>query len=80
MVFGEWFMTFGDYFGIFITVVLVGGFLWALADLLLRIHRQPKKSGPVDLTRLSSYPFVPEMVETKDQKAHPYPRELYRYK
>ena len=73
-------MTFLDYFGMFISVVLVGGFLWALVDLLVRIHRQPKKAGPVDLTRLSSYPFVPEMAEVKDPQVHPHPRELYRYK
>lgn len=73
-------MTFLDYFGILITVVLAGGMIWAVVDLMVKIHRQPKKSGPVDLTRLSPYPFVPELVDTKDPKAHSYPRELYRYK
>jgi hypothetical protein len=71
-------MSFLDYFGIFVSAVLVGGLLWALVDLLWKIHRQPKKEGPVDLTRLSSYPFVPEMVETEDPQVRPYPRELYR--
>jgi hypothetical protein len=55
-------MAFLDYFGIFISVVLVGGLLWALVDLLWKIHRQPKKEGPIDLTRLSielrSDPFI----------------------
>ena len=71
-------MAFVDYFGIFISVLLVGGLLWALIDLLWKIHRQPKKEGPVDLTRLSSYPFVPEMVKTEDPQARPYLREMYR--
>ena len=75
---GVWVMTFLDYLGTFISVFLVGGLLWALTDLLLKIHRQPKKPGPVDLTRLSSYPLVPEMVKTEDPHAGPYPKKLYR--
>ena len=34
-----------DVVGSVITWVLLGGFLWALGDLLVRIHRQPKQAS-----------------------------------
>jgi hypothetical protein len=64
-------MTLVDYLGIFISVVLVGGLIWALVDLLIKIARRPKGTGPTDLTALSPYPLVPETIRSeKDRKKH----------
>ena len=38
--------------------LLIAGFGWALMDLLIRIHKQPKR--PLSILRMSSYPFVPD--------------------
>lgn len=62
-------MALVDFFGILLSLVLVGGFLWALVDLLVRIVRQPKRSEPTDLTALSPYPLVPEMIKSEEDRA-----------
>ena len=38
--------------------VLIAAFVWALVDMLIRIHKQPKRS--LSVLRLTSYPFVPD--------------------
>ena len=38
--------------------LLMAGFGWALIDMLIKIHKQPKR--PLSTLRLSSYPFVPD--------------------
>ncbi|MCK5645714.1 MAG: hypothetical protein KAH97_02980 [Anaerolineales bacterium] len=73
-------MSLVDGFGIFLSAVMAGGFLWALVDLLVKIRRQPKKTGPIDLTRLSSYPLVPEMIKQEKPRKRSYPKELIEYK
>lgn len=62
-------MTLVDTFGILLSFILVGGFLWALVDLLVKIVRQPKRSEPTDLTALSPYPLVPEMIKHEEDRA-----------
>ena len=44
--------------GFTIYALLISGFGWALMDLLIRIHKQPKR--PLSLLRMTSYPFVPD--------------------
>ncbi|MCH8093729.1 MAG: hypothetical protein IH953_03965 [Chloroflexi bacterium] len=44
--------------GIAFYALLLAGFGWALVDLLIRIHKQPKRS--LSVLRLTSYPFVPD--------------------
>ena len=44
--------------GIALSALLIAGFGWALIDLLIRIHKQPKR--PLSLLRMTSYPFVPD--------------------
>ena len=61
-------MTLVDYFGILLSVVLVGRIVCALADLLIKIVRSPKKEEPTDWTALSPYPFVPEMIKTEEDR------------
>lgn len=57
-----------DVLGNAIVGLLLAGFGWALIDLLIKIHRQPKRK--LDLLRLTSYPFVPddELLEEMRQK------------
>ncbi len=38
--------------------LLIAGFSWALIDLLIRIHKEPKR--PLNILRMTSYPFVPD--------------------
>jgi hypothetical protein len=47
-----------DVLGQAIAGLLLAGFVWALIDLLVKIHRQPKRK--FDFLRLTSYPFVPD--------------------
>ena len=44
--------------GIAFYVLLMAGFGWAMIDLLVNIHKQPKR--PLKVLRMSSYPFVPD--------------------
>ena len=44
--------------GITFSALLIAGFGWALIDLLIKIHKQPKR--PISMLRLTSYPFVPD--------------------
>jgi hypothetical protein len=47
-----------DILGPAVSGLLLAGFAWALIDLLIKIHRQPKRK--FDFLRLTSYPFVPD--------------------
>jgi hypothetical protein len=44
--------------GMTISALLLAGFSWAMIDLLIKIHKQPKR--PLSVLRVSSYPFVPD--------------------
>ena len=44
--------------GITFYALLIAGFGWAAIDLLVNIHKQPKR--PLKVLRMSSYPFVPD--------------------
>jgi hypothetical protein len=44
--------------GIAFYAILIAGFGWAMIDLLVNIHKQPKR--PLKVLRMSSYPFVPD--------------------
>ncbi len=44
--------------GIAFYALLIAGFGWAAIDLLINIHKQPKR--PLKVLRMSSYPFVPD--------------------
>ncbi len=44
--------------GIAFNALLIAGFGWALIDMLIKIHKQPKRS--LSVLRMSSYPFVPD--------------------
>jgi hypothetical protein len=44
--------------GIAFYALLIAGFGWAMIDLLVNIHKQPKR--PLSVLRMSSYPFVPD--------------------
>lgn len=54
--------------GVTIYTLLIAGFGWALIDLLIRIHKQPKR--PLSMLRMTSYPFVPddEILEAMREK------------
>jgi len=54
--------------GIAVYSILIAGFGWAMVDLLIRIHKQPKR--PLSLLRMTSYPFVPddEILEAMRQE------------
>jgi hypothetical protein len=60
-------MSIVEVFGMLMTAVLVLGLIWSLVDLLVKIHRQPKKKEPADLTALSPYPLVPEPIRRNDR-------------
>ncbi len=47
-----------DLLGFAIVALLLGGHLWGLIDLIVRIQKQPR--GPINVLRLSPYPFVPD--------------------
>lgn len=51
-------MGLADILGIAVYGVLIAGFGWALIDLFIKIHKQPKR--PLNMLRMSSYPFVPD--------------------
>ncbi len=44
--------------GVTVYALLIASFGWALIDLLIQIHKQPRR--PLSTLRLSSYPFVPD--------------------
>ena len=44
--------------GIAFYALLMAGFGWAMIDMFIRIHKQPKR--PLKVLRMSSYPFVPD--------------------
>ncbi len=44
--------------GYAVYAILIAGFGWALVDLLAQIHKQPKR--PLNMLRMTSYPFVPD--------------------
>jgi hypothetical protein len=48
----------GEVLGYLLSAFLLGGFGWALIDLFVKIRRQPKR--PLDMLRMTSYPFVPD--------------------
>ena len=57
--------------GIAFSALLMAGFGWALVDLLIKIHKQPKR--PLSMLRMTSYPFVPddEILEAmREKKEH----------
>ena len=47
-----------DILGVAVYGFLIVGFSWALVDLLIKIHKQPKR--PLKMLRMTSYPFVPD--------------------
>jgi hypothetical protein len=51
-------MSISDFFGYAIVTLLLGGHLWGLVDLFAKIQKQPRR--PINLLRLSPYPFVPD--------------------
>ncbi len=54
-----------------IYALLIAGFGWALVDLLIRIHKQPKR--PLNLLRMTPYPFVPDdetLQATREKQEH----------
>jgi len=51
-------MTISDLLGYAFIALLLGGLLWGLVDLIVRIHKQPRR--PINVLRMSSYPFVPD--------------------
>lgn len=52
-------MVAGELFGAAVVGMLAIGCIWALVDLLVRIHRLPKKGDSASWWVLSPYPFVP---------------------
>ena len=60
-----------DILGIALSGFLLAGIGWALVDLLLKIHRQPKR--PLNMLRMTSYPFVPddEVLEKMREEKEP---------
>ena len=44
--------------GIAFYALLMAGFGWAMIDMMIKIHKQPKR--PLSVLRMSSYPFVPD--------------------
>ncbi len=59
-------MIVADALGVLVGAMLIIGFGWAILDLLIKILRQPKREGPIDLCSLSPYPLVPEPVKTSE--------------
>jgi hypothetical protein len=57
-------MTAAEFIGNVIGAVLIGGFSYALFDLLKMIVKQPKQ--PFNALKLSSYPLVPDDEEVDD--------------
>jgi hypothetical protein len=67
--------------GVAVYALLIAGFGWALIDLLINIHKQPKR--PLSILRMTSYPFVPddetleamrkEQEDKGPRKLHPVP-------
>ncbi|MGH2621961.1 MAG: hypothetical protein ACRDHG_15525 [Anaerolineales bacterium] len=51
-------MTFTDLLGYGLVTLLLVGHLWGLVDLFARIQKQPRR--PINVLRLSPYPFVPD--------------------
>lgn len=51
-------MVWGDVMGYSLCAFLLGGMAWALVDLFAKIRKQPKR--PLDVLRMTSYPFVPD--------------------
>ena len=51
-------MTIYDLLGFTFVALLLGGHLWGLVDLSAKIRKQPRK--PINVLRLSPYPFVPD--------------------
>ena len=51
-------MTWGDVAGYSLCAFLLAGLVWALVDLFAKIRRQSKR--PLDMLRMTSYPFVPD--------------------
>ncbi|GMR09203.1 MAG: hypothetical protein BMS9Abin28_0021 [Anaerolineae bacterium] len=51
--------------------LLIAGFVWGLVDMLVQIHKQPKR--PLSVLRLTSYPFVPddETLQVMREKQRP---------
>lgn len=70
-------MAWGDVLGYSLCAFLLGGLTWALVDLLTKIRRQPKR--PLDMLRMTSYPFVPDdeiLHAALEPEAAPAPRGL----
>ncbi len=51
--------------------ILIAGFGWGLVDMLIKIHKQPRR--PLSILRMSSYPFVPddETLQAMREKQRP---------
>lgn len=64
-------MTIGDVLGYALIALLLGGFAWALIDLLVKIAKKPKSKKPFSFLRLTSYPFVPEYLEEELEREQP---------
>jgi hypothetical protein len=60
-------MILADVIGMVFTAVMGIGLIGSLVDLLIKIHRQPKRKEPLDLVSLSPYPLVPELVRADDR-------------
>jgi hypothetical protein len=70
-------MAWGDVLGYSLCAFLLGGLGWALVDLFARIRRQPKR--PLDMLRMTSYPFVPDdeiLQAALEPESTPVPRGL----
>lgn len=51
-------MNISDLLGISFVTLLIGGHLWGLVDLFAKIRKQSRR--PINVLRLSPYPFVPD--------------------
>ena len=51
-------MTISDLLGYTFVTLLLGGHLWGLVDLFVKVQKQPHR--PINVLRMSSYPFVPD--------------------
>ena len=63
--------------GIAFYAILIAGFGWAMIDLLVNIHKQPKR--PLKVLRMSSYPFVPDdetLEAMRQEQSDPGSRKL----
>ncbi len=65
-------MAIGDVLGYTLITLLLGGFTWALIDLLVKIAKKSKREEPFSFLRLTSYPFVREFLE--EELEHEQPR------